>query len=77
MSDHEFSETDREVSRSIAFSLRWRKLGALLALAFLAASVAAAGDSADPKRYLDDIKALTTPAMEGRGDGTPGLTKAA
>src|ERR1700687_670718 len=77
MRDHEFSGTNREVSRLIACSLRWRKLGALLALAFLAASVAAAGDSADPKRYLDDIKALTTPAMEGRGDGTPGLTKAA
>src|SRR6202158_1026582 len=77
MRDHEFSGTNREVSRLIACSLRWRKLGALLALAFLAASVAAAGDSADPKRYLDDIKALTTPAMAGRGDGTPGLTLAA
>jgi hypothetical protein len=27
-------------------------------------------------RYLDDIKALTTPAMEGRGDGTEGLSRA-
>src|SRR5262245_31049528 len=32
---------------------------------------------ADPHRYLDDIKALTTPAMEGRGDGTKGLSRAA
>jgi hypothetical protein len=28
-------------------------------------------------RYLNDIKALTTPQMEGRGDGTPGLARAA
>jgi hypothetical protein len=32
---------------------------------------------ADPARYLNDIKALTLPAMEGRGDGTKGLTRAA
>ena len=31
---------------------------------------------ADPSRYLDDIKSLTTPAMEGRGDGTRGLMRA-
>lgn len=28
------------------------------------------------QRYLGDIKALTTPEMEGRGDGTKGLTRA-
>ena len=50
---------------------------AILALALFAAGVAAYADTADSKRYLDDIKALTTPAMEGRGDGTPGLTLAA
>jgi hypothetical protein len=33
--------------------------------------------NADPTRYLDDVKALTAPAMEGRGDGTKGLTLAA
>ncbi len=32
---------------------------------------------AESQRYLNDIKALTTPAMEGRGDGTKGLTLAA
>jgi hypothetical protein len=31
----------------------------------------------ESRKYLDDIKALTTPAMEGRGDGTKGLTLAA
>jgi peptidase M28-like protein/PDZ domain-containing protein/PA domain-containing protein len=30
----------------------------------------------DAVRYLTDIKALTTPEMEGRGDGTKGLTRA-
>jgi hypothetical protein len=33
--------------------------------------------AADPSRYLDDIKALTAPSMEGRGDDTKGLTRAA
>ncbi len=55
----------------------WRKAQLIVAFAFFAASIAAAADSADPKRYLDDIKALTIPAMDGRGDGTPGLTRAA
>lgn len=31
---------------------------------------------ADPQRYLTDIKTLTEPKMEGRGDGTKGLTRA-
>ena len=31
---------------------------------------------ADPTRYLNDVRALASPEMEGRGDGTPGLTKA-
>ena len=33
--------------------------------------------SADPSRYLDDIKALTAPSMEGRGDDNKGLAQAA
>jgi hypothetical protein len=77
MSDHEFSGTGHEAVRLIAASHRWRRCGALLAVAFFAASAIAAADSADPNRYLDDIKALTTPAMAGRGDGDPGLTLAA
>ena len=55
----------------------WCKRCTFLALGLLAVSAVAAADSADPKRYLDDIKALTAPAMEGRGDGSPGLTLAA
>ena len=46
----------------------------------LAVTQAAAGvgniPAADPHRYLDDIKSLTTPQMEGRGAGTKGLTRA-
>ena len=47
----------------------------ILASTFAAAAPPAVS-SADPHRYLDDIKALTTPAMEGRGNGTKGLTRA-
>jgi hypothetical protein len=45
---------------------------------FLLASIAVPQTAApaNSQRYLDDIKALTTPAMEGRGDGTNGLTRA-
>jgi hypothetical protein len=34
-------------------------------------------NSADPKRYLDDVKALSSPVMEGRGAGTKGIALAA
>jgi len=30
----------------------------------------------DAQRYLEDVKALSAPQMEGRGDGTRGLTRA-
>jgi hypothetical protein len=33
--------------------------------------------SADPKKYLDDIKVLASPSMEGRGAGTRGIVRAA
>ncbi|MFI5057247.1 MAG: M28 family peptidase [Candidatus Acidiferrales bacterium] len=53
-----------------------RALVAILSLACLAAGNAPSVGTADSQRYLADIKALTTPAMEGRGDGTKGLTRA-
>lgn len=46
----------------------------LFALISLAAPPAI--PAADPQRYLEDIKSLTTPAMEGRGAGTKGITRA-
>ncbi|MGB8010134.1 MAG: M28 family peptidase [Terriglobales bacterium] len=48
----------------------------LLALTLTALAAPPAMPAADPQRYLEDIKALTTPAMEGRGAGTKGLTRA-
>ena len=56
---------------------RWRTAGLALALAFIAVRVAADADSADPNRYLDDVKSLSAPAMEGRGAGTKGIERAA
>src|SRR6201987_6015257 len=55
---------------------------AALFLALFAISASAIGYSqalgtADPAQYLDDIKSLTTPAMEGRGAGTKGIARAA
>ena len=45
--------------------------------AVLVASVVADSNTADPKRYLDDVKALASPVMEGRGAGTKGIALAA
>jgi len=59
-----------------SFSI-WRGAQLIFALALFAATVAFAADSADPARYLNDIKSLTTPAMEGRGAGTKGIVRAA
>jgi hypothetical protein len=51
-----------------------RVLLLLAAAIFLAAS--APVQQADPARYLNDIKSLAAPEMEGRGAGTKGLTRA-
>ncbi|MBZ5504336.1 MAG: M28 family peptidase [Acidobacteriia bacterium] len=47
----------------------------LLALVLCSAGIAQ--KQAVDQRYLDDVKHLTAPQMEGRGDGTKGLTLAA
>ena len=52
-------------------------LALALSLTIQAQAAPQALGSADPARYLDDIKSLTAPSMEGRGDGTKGLTRAA
>jgi hypothetical protein len=49
----------------------------ILLLALVHVVVAQSIGSADATRYLNDIKSLTEPSMEGRGDGTKGLTRAA
>jgi hypothetical protein len=52
----------------------------LVAVCFLSV-LCDAGSAVSPvvndQRYLEDIKTLTQPSMEGRGDGTKGLEKAA
>jgi hypothetical protein len=56
---------------------RTRTAGLILALAFFAFRAVAGAESADSKRYLDDVKALSSPEMEGRGAGTKGIARAA
>src|SRR5215469_10630141 len=50
---------------------------AFLALIITGNSAAQTLGPADPVHYLDDIKSLTAPTMEGRGAGTKGITRAA
>ena len=52
-----------------------RYLLAFAAALFLAAASTPA-PQADPSRYLNDIKALASPDMEGRGAGTKGIARA-
>ena len=74
------------MARSTPFRLpshgdsRWRRwarrsipVALLAALALVAAAQTLTVGKADPVRYLNDIKALTAPAMEGRGDDTKGI----
>src|SRR5215467_8713532 len=56
---------------------RWRSYGLTAVFALLAVRVASDTNSADPKRYLDDVKTLASPVMEGRGAGTKGIEHAA
>jgi len=46
-------------------------------LAALAAAVGLWAADVDPNRFLDDVKYLASPALKGRGTGTPGLEMAA
>jgi hypothetical protein len=65
-------------SNSIAISLpslKRSKTLSILALLLFAAGIGHAQTAS--QRYLDDVKQLTVPSMEGRGDGTKGLTRAA
>jgi hypothetical protein len=55
-----------------------RKLSLVVATLVLLANAAQTPvGTADPQRYLNDIKALTDPSMEGRGAGTKGIDRAA
>jgi hypothetical protein len=50
---------------------------ALVSLLLCATALPQSVAPVDPKLYLDDVKALTAPEMEGRGDDTRGLSRAA
>jgi hypothetical protein len=56
---------------------RWRAASLAVVLSLLALRIAADSNSADPTRYLDDVKTLSSPVMEGRGAGTKGIERAA
>ena len=67
----------RKMAFRAAFRARTLLFCAFFALPPFAADNPPAPSNADPVRYLDDVKALTAPSMEGRGDGTRGLSRAA
>src|SRR5205814_2582552 len=50
---------------------------AFVALSLIAADAPTTVGTANEQGFLTDIKSLTAPAMEGRGAGTKGLTRAA
>ena len=54
---------------------RCRLFLAVAALAILTAASTSI-QQADPTRYLNDVKALASPEMEGRGPGTKGIVRA-
>ncbi|MGB7552963.1 MAG: M28 family peptidase [Candidatus Korobacteraceae bacterium] len=64
------------LSRAAASRIRRSVLCMVLAVSLLATATAPSIGSADPTRYLNDIKTLAAPDMEGRGAGTKGLARA-
>lgn len=85
------SHQGRGTSRRCRYAVEFAVAAAILAFV-LACAVSAQGPKAtaveappappafapaDSTRYLDTIKALTTPNMEGRGDDTQGINRAA
>ena len=72
-----FASYDFRFTERLPMNLpRFRHFFLVFAAVSLLASSATSVQRADPDRYLNDIKSLTTPQMEGRGDGTKGLTRA-
>ena len=64
------------VSKSDATRIRRSVLALVLAFSSAGHGDAPSVGPADPKLYLNDIKTLAAPDMEGRGAGTKGLDKA-
>ena len=57
-------------------SSKLRRILLAFALTALLAGASTSIPQADSTRYLNDVKALASPEMEGRGAGTQGLTRA-
>jgi len=55
---------------------RLARICLLLICSALAAATPASVGTADPTRYLTDVKTLAAPNMEGRGPGTQGIVRA-
>jgi len=56
--------------------IRFHRLVLILSALLLLASASTPVQQADPNRYLNDVKSLADPEMEGRGAGTKGLARA-
>ena len=56
--------------------LRFPRFLLVLTTAIVLVAASTPVQQADPARYLNDIKSLASPEMEGRGAGTKGLTRA-
>jgi len=56
--------------------MRFPRVLLVVAAFFLFTAAATPVQQADPARYLNDIKSLSSPEMEGRGAGTKGLARA-
>ena len=65
------------VTNSDATRIRRSALALVLAFSLLAAATTTSVSPANPQLYLNDVKTLAAPDMEGRGAGTKGLDKAA
>jgi aminopeptidase YwaD len=55
---------------------RWHRFVLVFASAVILSAASTSVPQADPTRYIDDVRALAAPDMEGRGAGTKGLTRA-
>src|ERR1017187_9107020 len=64
------------LSKPDASRIRRSMLCVVLAFSLLATATGPSIGSADSTRYLNDIKTLSAPDMEGRGAGTKGLGRA-
>lgn len=72
-----FLRTNRLSAQAPIHPSGWRSAALVAALALLAVRLVADNSDADAKRYLDDVRTLASPQMEGRGAGTKGIELAA